>query len=194
MIPGVLSSSGVFAKNDIGIINTGGKGARVGRRADTVSLANFFLLSSHSPCAILTAGILILMVAFAILDSRHETLSLEERASAPIVQDGKGLQLLLSGRRDQLSPSGLLDHIRGDEMRKEEATSARRWQNNRTKNPIPNSAVVTLPPSSLSPPPRVFALRERVHPIFPGISKHCLSLFLFFTPRPILSTTIRAPF
>lgn len=92
-------------------------------------------------------------------------------------------------------PSGLLDHIRGDEMRKEEATSARRWQNNRTKDPIPISAVVTLPPSSLSPPPRVFALRERVHPIFPVITKHCPHVLLFSrdTPCPVLSIATRAP-
>lgn len=134
------------------------------------------------------------MVAFAIFDSRRVTLSLEERASAPEVQDGKGLQLLLLLLLGQLLPSGLLNHIRGDEMRKEEATSARRWQNNRTKDPIPISAVVTLPPSSLSPPPRVFALRERVHPIFPGVSKHCPHVLLFprDTSCPVVSTATRA--
>ena len=47
-------------------------------------------------------------------------------------------------------------------------------------DPIPISAVVTLPPSSLSPPPRVFALHERVHPIFPGITKHCPPCPSFF--------------
>jgi len=51
----------------------------------------FFPLYRHSPCAILTAGILILMMAFAIFDSRHVTLFLEERTSAPDVQDGKGV-------------------------------------------------------------------------------------------------------
>lgn len=69
----------------------------------------------------------------------------------------------LARSKNRASPSGLLDHIRGNEMRKEEATSARRQQNNRTK--YPSTVVVTLPPSSLSPRPRVFTPRVRVHPI-----------------------------
>lgn len=69
----------------------------------------------------------------------------------------------LARTKDRPSSSGLLDHIRGDEMRKEEATNARRQQNNRTKNPI--TLVVTLPPSSLSPRPRVLTPREGVHPL-----------------------------
>lgn len=81
------------SKNDVGNVNTRNDQTRVVRRASRrTSRKNFiFSLYRHSPCAILTAGILILMVAFAIFDSRHVTLFLEERTSAP---DGKGVLLV----------------------------------------------------------------------------------------------------
>lgn len=80
------------------------------------------------------------MVAFAIFGPRHVALFLGERVSASAIRDGRGLLLqlqlllwfllllssMLARIKDRLSSSELLDYIRGDEMRKEEATSARR--------------------------------------------------------------------
>lgn len=104
------------------------------------------------------------MVAFAIFDSRHVTLFLEKRASAPGVQDGKGfaVAVVVDGTEGPVVLlSGLLNHIRGDEMRKEEATSARRWQNQQdNKGPDPDlgrrhaSALLPLTSAACSRPPR----------------------------------------
>lgn len=141
------------------------------------------------------------MVAFAIFDSRHETLSLEERASAPVVQDGKGVAVAAVGRRDRFvtfrSPGS---HPRG---RDEEGGSDKRTSvaEQQDKEPDPDlgrrhaSALLPLTSAARSRPPQEgpsdFS-RDTETLSFP------LSLFLFHAASSSLSlslsTTTRAPF
>lgn len=65
------------------------------------------------------------MVAFSMFDSRRVALFLDEEQREPGLRGRKGIVAVVIV--DVGEPVVVfLDHIRGDEMRKEEATSARR--------------------------------------------------------------------
>lgn len=135
------------------------------------------------------------MVAFAIFGSRRVTLFFEERASAPGVQDGKGLQLLLSlGPRAScyLPISWITSAETRWERRKRQAHVGGRTTGQWTRSRFRPSSRFRPPPSHLH---RVFSPSARGSiRFFPGYRNTVLTVLLFSrdTPCPVLFIANRA--
>lgn len=156
-----------------------------------------FFCCCHSPCAILTAGILILMVAFAIFDSCRVALS-SWRTSlcSERVQDGKWLLLLLLfllpgprfGCRPPIFRITAVETRWGRRKRRAHVggkTTGQRRARSRSRSRSrsrPSSSRFRPPPSHLR---RVFSPSASESIRFPGVSKHHEASFSLSRTRTV---------